>query len=109
MNILNISAKDINTVKSKQFFEILNEISDYPILDRPYSSIIHHIIKDEDDNNPYNVITQVPEFMKKLMGLVQYGVNLQPIEKNVIHIHSHTRYVHSLDTACNMEIIMRNN
>ncbi|EKD25559.1 MAG: hypothetical protein ACD_80C00019G0001 [uncultured bacterium (gcode 4)] len=109
MKILNMSAEDMKSLTSESFFHILGEIDDYPIIPRPYSHIKHHIIKSEDPKNPYNVITQIPEFMKKLSGLLQYGVDIQPIAKDTTYIHSHTRYVHSLDTACNIEIIMRNN
>lgn len=109
MRILQISPKDMKSLTSKRFFDILDTISDYPVIPRPFSNIANHIIKDEEEGNPYNVITQTPEFMKKLMGLVQYGVDIQPIGKDLTYIHNHTRYVHSLDTACNIELIMRNN
>ena len=109
MKILNLSASDMTSLTSKNFHHILGDIDDYPIIPRPHSHITNHIIKNEDPNNPYNVITQIPKFMKKLMGLFQYGVDVQPIEKNTTYIHHHNRYVHSLDTACNIELIMRNN
>gem|GEM_PF-5989775 len=109
MQIFQISKNDISRLESKNFYHILSDTDDFPILDRPYSNIANQIIKGEDKNNPYSVITQIMPFYKKLSGLLQYGVDVQPIDKNTIYIHHHNRLVHSFDTACNIELIMRNN
>lgn len=60
-------------------------------------------------NNPYHILSHNSAFRKKLAGLFQYGVDLQPIGEHTLHIHHHNRLMHSLDTAVNTEIIMRNN
>lgn len=110
MEILNISPQEMKALSTQKFSDILCSVLDYPIIPRPYSSITHQIIKNQDiTNNPYHVITEINEFMKKLSHLKQYGVSQQPIDKNTIYLHSHDRYTHSLDTACNIELIMRKN
>lgn len=109
MTILNMSWKDMKSLPIKIFYEIYGDMEDNPIIDRPFSSITHHIIKSENPNNPYHILTKNLDFLKKLEGLFQYGVNIQPLDKNTTYLHSHNRYVHSLDVACNIELIMRNN
>ena len=110
MKILDISSQDLAPSNTKSFTDILNDIDDFPIMPRPYSNITHHIIKDEKDpNNPYQVITKNAELLNKLRHLYQYGVSTQPIAKDTLYIHNHSRYEHSLDTALNIELIMRNN
>ncbi len=95
--------------QEKTFLEILREIDDFPIMTRPFSSIEQYIIKNEWADNPYNIITKNFELEKKLINLLQYWVALQPIEKNIIFHHNHNRYIHSLDTANNIELILRKN
>ncbi len=109
MQIFQISKKDIQGLKSKNFYDIVWESDDYPIINRPFSNIANQIIKCDQQQNPYYVLTEVAQFYKKLSWLLQYGVDVQPIDKNTIYIHHHNRLVHSFDTACNIELIMRNN
>lgn len=110
MKILDISSQDLAPGNTESFFDIFNSIDDFPVMTRPYSNITHHIIKDEkDSNNPYQVITKNAELLHKLIHLHQYGVSTQPIDRDTLYIHNHSRYEHSLDTALNIELIMRNN
>jgi HD-GYP domain-containing protein (c-di-GMP phosphodiesterase class II) len=109
MNIFQMSKHTIQGLQSENFYHIIADTDDYPIIDRPYSNIMNQIIKGEDKDNPYSVLTEVAPFYKKLAGLLQYGVDIQPIDKHTIYVHHHNRLVHSFDTACNIELIMRNN
>lgn len=99
---LNQDASSIHSITD----DIIEE--DYPLIDRPYSSLPVQIIKNTDIN-PYHIITENHIFNKKLFNLLQYGVDIQPIAKNVTYLHNHTRLEHSIQTAANIEFIMRNN